>query len=239
MLDRPWTKPKITREEGLLTETQHEVVKRSPLSETFQKMGAVIRVDRGWEGVAHFTSPQEEAEAVRRAVGLADCSSIPKFDLQGSDLNSSPELGAEAQAWRLREGRYLVTCRPENRDLIQGELNRFVAAAGASSGPVYLTDLTSGYAALLLAGPRSPEVLRKLVDLDVSGDAFPNLTCAQTGVHHTYAILVRQDIQSLLAYLILVNREYGEWLWETVFDAGAEFGIRPFGSAAHELLTNK
>ncbi len=220
------------------TETQHEVVKRSPLWETFRKMGAAIRVDRGWEGVAHFTSPQEEAATVRRAVGLADWSSIPKFDLQGRDLNSSPGLGEEAQSWRLRAGRYLVTCRPPDRDLVQGELNRYVAAAGASSDPAYLTDVTSGYAALLLAGPRSPEVLRKLVDLDVCGDAFPNLACAQTGVHHTYSILMRRDIQSLRAYLILVNREYGEWLWETVLDAGAECGIRPFGSAAHELLTN-
>ncbi len=220
------------------TETQYEVVKQSPLSETFRKMGAVIRVDGGWEGVAHFTSPEKEAEAVRRTVGLADCSSIPKFDLQGGNLNSSPELGEAAQAWRLRAGRYLVTCPPGDRDLVEGELNRYVAAAGVCSNPVYLTDLTSGYAALLLAGPRSPEVLRKLVDLDVSGDAFPNLACAQTGIHHTYAILMRRDIESLRAYLILVNREYGEWLWETVLDAGGEFGIRPFGSRAYELLTN-
>ena len=201
-------------------------------------MGAVIRVTRGWEEVANFTSPQEEAETVRRAVGLADWSSTPKFDLQGRDLKSSPGLGAEANSWRLRAGRYLVTCRPPDRDLVHGELNRYVAAASASSGPAYLTDVTSGYAALLLAGPRSPEVLRKLVDLDVSGDAFPNLTCVQTGVRHTYSILMRRDIQSLRAYLILVNREYGEWLWETVLNAGAESGILPFGSAAHELLTN-
>ena len=202
-------------------------------------MGAVIRVDRGWAGVAHFTSLREESEAVRRAVGLADCSSIPKFNLQGGNLNSSPELGEAVQAWRLRAGRYLVTCPTGDRDLVEGELNRYVAAGGEPSDPVYLTDVTSGYAALLLAGPRSPEVLRKLVDLDTSDDAFPNLTCAQTGIHHTYAILMRRDIESLRAYLILVNREYGEWLWETVLDAGAEFGIRPFGSRAYELLANK
>ncbi len=201
-------------------------------------MGAEVTVDRGWEGVAHFTSPQEEAEAARRAVGLADLSSIPKFNLQGGNLNSPPELGEEAQSWRLRAGRYLVTCQPEHADLVRGALNRYVAAAGESSNPVYLTDVTSGYAALLLAGPRSPEVLRKLVDLDVSGDAFPNMACAQTGVHETYSILMRRDTQSLRAYLVLVNREYGEWLWETVLDAGAEFGIRPFGSTAYELSTN-
>ena len=271
------------------TETQSEVVKLSPLSATFRKMGAVIRVDHSWEEVVRFTSPQEEAATVLRTVGLADLSSIPKFDLQGGDLNSPRVLGAEAQAWRLRAGRYLVTCRPEDRGLVQDELNRYVAAAGVSSDPAYFTDVTSGYAALLLAGPRSRDVLRKLADLDVSADAFPNLACAQTGVHHIYSILMRRDIQSLRAYqpvvkvpssakkhtatdsrhplrletkrfgqresagspailpahtsatgcyIILVNREYGEWLWETIIEAGAEFGIRPFGSAAHELLRN-
>ena len=201
-------------------------------------MRVAIAVDRGWEGVAHFTSPQEESAAVRRAVGLADWSSIPKFNLQGGNLNSSPELGEGVQSWRLRAGRYLVTCGPRDPDFVRGALHRYVAAAGVSSNPVYLTDVTSGYAALLLAGPRSPEVLRKLVDLDISDDAFSNLACAQTGVHHTYSLLLRRDIQSLRAYLVLVNREYGEWLWETVLDAGAEFGIRPFGSTAYELLTN-
>ena len=158
---------------------------------------------RGWEDVAHFTSPQEEAATVRCAVGLADWSSMPKFDLQGRDLNSLPALGEEAHSWRLGAGRYLMSCRPLDRDLVQGELNRYVAAAVASSGPAYVTDVTSGYAALLLAGPGSHEVLRKLVDLDVSGDAFPNLTCVQTGVHHIYSILMRRDIQSLRAYIIL------------------------------------
>ena len=229
---------KLAKGSGLLNETQHEAVRRSPLSETFRKMGAEVRVEGGWKEIVHFTSPQQEAEAVRRAVGLADLSSIPKFDLQGGGLDSSRELGAKAESWRLRAGRRLVTCRPEDRDLVEGELNRLVATAAATSDPVYLTDLTSGYAALLLAGPRSPEVLRKLVDLDVSGDAFQNLTCVQTGIHHTYSILIRRDIQSLRAYLILVNREYGEWLWESVVHAGAECGIQPFGSAAHELLTN-
>ena len=221
----------------MLIETEHEVVKKSPLSEIFRKMGAEIRVDRGWEEVAHFTSRQEESAHVRRAVGLADLSSMPKFDLQGGGLDSSPELGSGAESWRLRAGRYLVTCRPTDRDLVEGELNRFVATVGAPAKPVYLTDLTSGYAALLLAGPRSPEVLRKLVDLDVSGDAFQNLTCVQTGIHQTYSILIRRDIRSLRAYLILVNREYGEWLWETVVHAGADYGIQPFGSGAYELLT--
>jgi glycine cleavage system aminomethyltransferase T len=182
-----------------------------------------------------FSSPGEEAQAVRHSVGLADLSQIPKFDVRGRNFDPAFALDGDARTWCQRKGQSLVTCMPESRAIVAAQLEHYAAGAGDSS-PVYVSDVTPVYAALLLAGPRSTAVLGKLADLDLSSEALPNLACTQTGIHHVYVLVARQDLPSLPAYLIFTGREYAEWLWETVMHAGHEFGVQPFGSQAHEIL---
>lgn len=218
---------------------QNSVRRRSPLAETFEAMGATMSlatgVGRGWDTALYFTSPDEEAQAVRQSVGLADLCRISKFDLRSRDLEPPPELHADARIWPQRNGQSLVTCAPESHDAVRGQLDRYAEAARDAS-PVYVSDVTPVYAALLLAGPQSAALLRKLVDIDVSDEALPNLACTQTGIHHVHVLVARQDLPGIRAYLIFPGREYGEWLWETVMHAGHEFGIQAVGSQAGETL---
>jgi sarcosine oxidase subunit alpha len=48
--------------------------------------------------------------------------------------------------------------------------------------------------------------------------------------------VVRADVGSLLAYEIYYGREFGEYLWDTLRDAGQEFAVVPFGVATLRLL---
>ena len=101
---------------------------------------------------------------------------------------------------------------------------------------VYMTDVTSVYAQFLLAGPRCREVLSKLTSLNVSEKGFPDISCRQTSLAHVHAIILRKDINQILAYHVLVSREYGESVWDSIMHAGHEFGLAPFGVKALELL---
>lgn len=212
-----------------------EIRRRSPLAERCAQSGGTAVVDRGWETVSHYTSPEEEVEAVRRSVGLADLSRIPKFDVRGGRPDTVPELEAKARIWPQRPGETLVTCPPESAVAVREQLDRYASAAGQEA-PVYVSDVTAVYAALLLAGPDSGNVLGRLADIDASDGALPNLDCVHTGIHHVHAVVARQDLGSLPAYLILTGREYGGWLWDTVMLAGVSCGIRPFGSKAQQIL---
>ncbi|MDA1314074.1 MAG: hypothetical protein O2968_12110 [Acidobacteria bacterium] len=214
---------------------QNPVRRRSPLAETLEALGAKLGDAHDWDVALSFGSPNEEAEAVRQSVGLTDLSRIPKFDLRARNLDPAFALDGDARVWRQRRGQSLVTCSPESRASVAAQLDHYAASA-AESSPVYVSDVTPVYAALLLAGPRGAAVIRKLADLDLSGEALPNLACTQTGIHHVYALVAREDLPSLRAYLIFTGREYAEWLWETVMHAGHEFGMQPFGSQAHEIL---
>jgi sarcosine oxidase subunit alpha len=105
-----------------------------------------------------------------------------------------------------------------------------------TDGCVHLTNLTSALAAVQLVGPYSHELLRKLTALDLSPQRFADLTCAQGSVAKIHALVVRADVRSELAYEVYCGREFGEYLWDTLRDAGEEFGAVPFGVATQRLL---
>lgn len=222
--------------------TQPAPLKRSPLSESLRSEGAVTQDYFGWEAVAHFGSPEDEARLIPRlirgGVGLADWSWLPKFEIQGQNLDAAAPLPPSARAWRLARDRYLITCSAADREAVESQLVRDSQPAPERPS-FYVTEVTSAYAALLLAGPRSTAVLRKLADLDLSGGAFPNHSCQRTGIAHVPVTLLRDDFGGLQAYLLLCGREYGEWLWSTVSRAGEEFGMQPFGLSAREQLTRE
>ena len=44
-----------------------------------------------------------------------------------------------------------------------------------------------------------------------------------------YVILLRWDRAGLPGYDIYVSREYGEYIWDAMLEAGHEYGIVPFG----------
>ena len=192
----------------------------------------------GWHVPSSFSAPADEAARTREAVGLADVSWMAKFNLQGHGLKSPPDLGPEAFLWSLGQLQYLVTCEPPAGAGVRERLQQFqkVGTDPSLPAPIYATEVTSVYAQLLLAGPRSRDVLSKLTSLNFSDRARGDLTCAQATVAHVHAIVLRKDLKGLLAYHLLVSRDYGESVWESVLHAGHEFHIIPFGLQALRLV---
>ena len=175
----------------------------------------------GWQTPAAFSSEQDEVAQVQRSAGLADVSWTAKLDLKGPGVNTLPALNPHSRSWVLGPGHLLVT----------GD-----ADAGRDLPGVWVTDVTSVFAHFLLAGPRSRCVLRKLTSLNVSDSALPNLGCGQASLAHVRAIILRQDLGSAPAFHILVSREYGESVWDSLLHAGREFDVAPFGLKALQAL---
>jgi heterotetrameric sarcosine oxidase gamma subunit len=169
---------------------------------------------------------EHEIAGVRERAGVADVSWLAKLDLKGVQGNVAPAPGEAVRCWHLGVGHYIVTCEPGKREQV-------IASVTA---PAYCTDVTSVYAALLVAGPRSRFVLRKLTSLNVSEAALPDGGCGQTGLAHIHAIVLRRDLDGLPAFMVLVSREYAESVWEALLEAGREFDIQPFGLEALRQL---
>ena len=221
----------------MVVEQPGTALKRTALCDLHERMGVRRIETSGWEASDHFGAPEDEAERTRTSVGLADCGWLPKFQWKGNRLDRPPQTGGDGRAWKLGTGHYLVTCGLDEKGALEARLDSLSHAQTESdTPPFYTTDVTSVYASLLLAGPRSTEVLGKLTDLDISDSALPDLRSAQTAVEDVHTIVMREDIGVLPAYLLLTGREFGEWFWEAVMKAGKEFDITPFGLAAYPLL---
>jgi heterotetrameric sarcosine oxidase gamma subunit len=81
-----------------------------------------------------------------------------------------------------------------------------------------VTDVSSVYSAILLAGESSRDVLHKLTTLNVSESAMPVGAARQTRLAHVNAIILREPD----AFLILNTRDVFVHVWESLMHAGAK-----------------
>jgi dimethylglycine dehydrogenase len=228
-----------------LTTASPTPVRSSPLQRRLANAGGTFSEADGWQVVHHFGDAAREADSARSGVGLCDLSHAVKWQVQGRDLGSA--LSSVLKAEGLSPGRAAVSggvlvccpsreqalaiCDPPQPALIS-DLQEF-----ARSGCLHLVDRTSGFARILVCGPQSPSVLRKLTPLDTRERIFPDLSCAWTPMAGVRVLLIRVDRRALAAYEILLSREYSEYLWQALSEAGQEYKLGFFGLDAARSLS--
>ncbi|HSS64157.1 MAG TPA: glycine cleavage T C-terminal barrel domain-containing protein, partial [Gammaproteobacteria bacterium] len=83
-----------------------------------------------------------------------------------------------------------------------------------------------------IAGPNARTLLERVVDTDVSREAFPFLSVKRMHVGPCPAIVQRVTFTGDLGYEIFVPPEFQITLFETLSAAGEDLGLRPFGMRA-------
>lgn len=200
-----------------------------------------------------------EYHAVREAAGLIDVSTLGKLDVRGADsgklldkvythrfsdlrpgrvryalmCDDGGVILDDGTISRLAEDRYFVTTTSGNLDFVYQSLAWNLSG---SSWDVHITNVTAGYGAMNLAGPRSRDILCKLTDCDLDANAFPYMACREGAVQGIPAVLLRIGFVGETGWEIHCPAESAEELWQTILDAGQEFCIRPFGVEAQRLL---
>jgi glycine cleavage system aminomethyltransferase T len=179
--------------------------RQSALHRCHLEAHAQLKTFSGWQLPAWYTDPSSELERVRASVGISDVSYLSKLDLRGP----AAEFPQPARLWKLTPAHALVT-------------SPLPIAFVASSS---VTDVTSIYSAILLAGPKSREVLRKLTTLNVSNSAMPEGAARQTRLAHVNATILSSE-----GFLILNTRDVAEYVWQALLHVGAH----PFGTVAQQ-----
>jgi sarcosine oxidase subunit alpha len=209
----------------------------------------------------------DEAKAVRNNVGLIDVSTLGGIELKGPDAaefinriftfgflkqpvgrtryavltNEQGVVIDDGVSCRIAVDHYYVTATTTGVDAVYRTMTKWNAMWRLD---VDISNVTSAYAAVNLAGPNSRKVLAKLTDLDLSAAAFPYLayregtikTAAKTPATEFPARFLRVGFVGELGYEIHVPARFGELLWDALMTAGAEFGIKPFGVETQRLL---
>ena len=134
---------------------------------------------------------------------------------------------------RLAEDRYYLTATTSGADTVYQWLQFWLAE---SPWDVCVTNVTSGYGAVNLAGPRARDVLAKVTAINLDSAVFPYLGCAQGVVAGVPCILFRIGFVGELGYEIHFPAEYGDHMWDALMEAGKDFGISPFGVESQRIL---
>jgi sarcosine oxidase subunit alpha len=139
---------------------------------------------------------------------------------------------------RLGEQHFVMTTTTANAAKVMQHLE-FCSQVLWPELDVSFISVTDQWAQIAVAGPDSRATLAKLVDapFDISNEAFPYMGCAELTVcGGTAARLFRISFSGELAYEIAVPARYGNALAEKLMEAGAEFGIVPYGTEALGIM---
>ncbi len=97
---------------------------------------------------------------------------------------------------------------------------------------VRMYPVTTEWGVLVLAGPKSRDVLAKVTDADLSNAAFPWLSGKGISIGFAEAQALRVNFVGELGWELHHPIEMQNAIFDAVMDAGKEFGIKPFGIRA-------
>ena len=228
-------------------------IKLSAMHHRHLELGAVMAESRGWQRPSRYGPVESEVERIRSAVGLFDISPSGKLAVQGADIDSL--FGSVfADVGPIEIGRLRVQLFGEVSDLqtvlmlqlatdealVLTEPDEvhsvYEALRSREDGCAHTVDITSALAGVRVTGPSAPLLLASLTELDVSPAGFSNMSCAQTRVAEIHGTLLRVDLAGELNYDLYVERDLGEYIWETALDAGEVLDVTPYGTEAMSRL---
>ena len=206
----------------------------------------------------YFEHVGNEALQLRLRVGVIDLTPFTKHEVTGSGAEAWLD-GLVANKVPTRIGRIALCHALTRRGGIRSEFtitkvaeqHYYVVSAGAAERydadylqqhlpqdhSVHLRNVTMSRGCFVVAGPRSRDVLAKLVDGPLDNTAFPWLSgrIAEVGLA-TDVYLLRVNFVGALGWELHFPIEYAHHLFDALFQAGAEFNIAMAGMRAMESL---
>ncbi len=265
----PYTATAIGTFAGRMRGKEFHPTRLTPSHHWARERGAVFVEVGNWLRAQWFPQPGEthwrqsvdrEVRAVRSSVGVCDCTTLGKIDVQGTDaaaflntvycngfaklpvgrtryglmLREDGIVMDDGTAARMAQDHFIVTTTTANAAKVYQHME-FVRQCLMPDADVQLISTTEAWAQYAVAGPNARALLQKIVDPahDLSNAAFPFMACgAVTICGGLRARLFRISFSGELAYEIAVPSRYGDALMRRLMAAGAEFDVTPYGTEA-------
>jgi dimethylglycine dehydrogenase len=103
-------------------------------------------------------------------------------------------------------------------------------------GSVQFTPLTGALGVLVVAGPRSRQLLQRVTRSDLSNDAFRWLTAQNIVIDKAPVNAMRVNYVGELGWELHHPIEYQNHLFDALIDAGKDLGLKPFGIRAMDTM---
>ncbi len=231
-------------------------MKNTALSSTHEALGAKMVPFAGYNMPVSYDGVTVEHETVRKGVGVFDVSHMGEFLISGpkaleliqkvSSNDASKLTIGKAQysclpnetggivddliIYKLKEEQYLLVVNASNIDKDWAHISNYNQNIGAE-----MRNISEDYSLLAIQGPKAVEAMQSITSVDLSTIKFYNFEVADfAGVDHV--IISATGYTGSGGFEIYCKNSEVKQIWDTVFDAGADFDIKPVGLAARDTL---
>ncbi|MCK4663803.1 MAG: glycine cleavage system aminomethyltransferase GcvT [Bacteroidales bacterium] len=230
-------------------------MKYTAFTKIHEKLGAKMNLFAGYNMPIKYTGDIEEHLTVRNAIGVFDVSHMGEFWVKGLKALDFIQWVTSNDASKLIDGKVQYSCFTNGKGGIIDDLLVYrmdaetyllvVNAANIDKDWEWcnkqnkfgaeLINASDDIAQLAIQGPLALKAMQKLTDTpieDMEFYTFKKLTLA--GVNNV--ILSTTGYTGAGGCEIYIENKDGEKIWNEVFKAGEEFGIKPIGLAARDTL---
>ena len=230
-------------------------MKNTALTETHEALGAKMVPFAGYNMPVQYEGINIEHETVRQAVGVFDVSHMGEFLIDGEHALELIQKVSSNDASKLTIGKAQYSCLPNDDGGIVDDLiiykikeEQYLLVVNASNIEkdwnwiqskndvgAKIRDLSEDYSLLAIQGPKAIEAMQSITSHDLSAIKFYNFVVGDfAGVEHV--IISATGYTGSGGFEIYCKNSDAKQIWDKVFEAGADFGIKPVGLAARDTL---
>ena len=230
-------------------------MKNTALSDVHIKLNAKMVPFAGYNMPVQYEGINAEHETVRKAVGVFDVSHMGEFILKGADALDLIQRVVSNDASKLVDGKVQYSCLPNEQGGIVDDLlvyrideKTYMLVVNASNiekdwnwinkfntKNVEMHNISDKTSLLAVQGPLAAKALQSLTSLDLAAMEYYTF---QKGVFAGIenVVVSATGYTGAGGYEIYCDNEHASQIWDAIFKAGAEFGIKPIGLGARDTL---
>jgi len=231
-------------------------MKNIALNNLHISLGAKMVPFAGYNMPVQYEGVTAEHITVREAVGVFDVSHMGEFLVSGKNAlpllqkvtsndvsklaigdaqyscfpNTENGIVDDLICYKIKEEQYLLVVNASNIEKDWNWISKYNKDFGAD-----LRDLSDDYSLLAIQGPKAVEAMQSLTSLDLAAIPFYKFKVGDfAGIKNV--IISATGYTGSGGFEIYCKNSEVEQIWNTVFEAGANFGIKPIGLAARDTL---
>ena len=230
-------------------------MKNTALSQKHIALGAKMVPFAGYNMPVSYTGLNDEHAAVRNSVGVFDVSHMGEFILKGEHALALIQKVTSNDASVLTDGKAQYSCLPNTNggivdDLIVYRIDEktYMLVVNASNIDkdwnwikqhdtfgVDMQNISERTSLLAIQGPNAMATLQKLTDIKLAEIPYYSFVKGKfNGIDNV--VVSNTGYTGAGGFEIYFDNEHAIDMWDSIFDAGKEFGIKPIGLGARDTL---
>ena len=230
-------------------------MKNTALTHIHESLGAKMVPFAGYLMPVQYEGINVEHETVRSGVGVFDVSHMGEFLIEGEHALELIQRISSNDASKLDIEDAQYSCMPNDKGGIVDDLiiyrikeQTYLLVVNASNiekdwnwisqhnhNNAEMKNISDNFSLLAIQGPKAVDAMQSLTSVDLNDIPFYKFKVADfAGIDHV--IISATGYTGSGGFEIYCKNSEAEQIWNKVFEAGSDYGIKPIGLAARDTL---